>query len=110
VVLCFSVPLYMSEEKNDRYRLKKRSFFDDFYVFKDNNPDCLEEQKYKAVARKEGSLVAYTSSDGIHFDKEIFVTDKGAFDTLNVIFWDDIKKAYRGYIRSFRNFQEKKLL
>ncbi|MBE7062538.1 MAG: hypothetical protein IJN25_08325 [Clostridia bacterium] len=78
-------------------------WLDNFYVFRDDNPACPKEQKYKGIARKKGTLVAYTSMDGIHFDNELVITDMGAFDTLNIVLWDDAAKVYRGYIRSFHD-------
>ncbi len=79
--------------------------FDGFYVFKDENPDCPKDEKYKAVGRsEEGFLVALFSPDGIHFEYEPhFISDKGVFDTLNIIFWDKDAKVYKGYVRSFHN-------
>ena len=29
------------------------------------------------------------------------ITDKGAFDTLNVVFWDETVNKYRGFVRGF---------
>ncbi len=79
-------------------------WLDNFYVFKDENPNCPSSEKYKAVARvSKTGLSSYFSEDGIHFREGRIVTDKGAFDTLNVIVWDSLAGIYRGYIRSFHD-------
>lgn len=77
--------------------------FDNFYVFKDENPDCPENRKYKAVALdlSQNALIAFYSADAIHFEKGEVITRKGAFDTLNVAFWDQAAGIYRCYIRGF---------
>ena len=77
--------------------------FDCFYVFKDTNPSCRIDQKYKAVGLdfEKKALVSFYSPDGTHFVRGDVITDKGAFDTLNVVFWDEEKEIYRGYIRGF---------
>jgi len=82
---------------------EKTMQFDNFYVFKDKNPECKSGQKYKAIALdlSQNALVAFYSNDGIHFEKGNVLTDKGAFDTLNVAFWDEDAKMYRCYIRGF---------
>lgn len=41
-----------------------------FVPFKDNNPNCLPEQRYKAIARKGqrgNALTAFVSEDGIRW-------------------------------------------
>lgn len=78
-------------------------WLDNFYVFKDENPNCPKDKKYKATARTEDGLIYYVSGDGIHFEFGGDITNKGAFDTMNVIFWDKQINKYRGYIRSFHN-------
>ncbi len=77
--------------------------FDNFYVFKDENPACKKGEKYKAIALdiSKKALVAFYSDDGIHFEKGDIITEKGAFDSLNVAFWDKDAALYRCYIRGF---------
>ena len=81
-------------------------------VFIDENPSCLAEEKYKAVAfylnkeTRAPELHSYISADGIHFTKKGIVTDKGQFDSLNVAFWDESAGKYRCYFRSFHNVPE----
>ncbi len=80
----------------------------DFTPFRDSNPSCRPEERYKAVASGAGfgeGLLAFTSPDGIHWkmlQKEPIITD-GAFDTQNLAFYDEIRKEYRTYIRDFKN-------
>ena len=61
------------------------------------------KEKYKGIARKDGVLVSFVSADGIRFCDETVMTDVGAFDTLNIVLWDDTAKRYRGYVRSFHD-------
>lgn len=77
--------------------------FDCFYVFRDDNPQCIAGQKYKAVGLhfEKKALCSFYSPDGIHFEFGGVITDKGAFDTLNVVFWDKENQIYRGFIRGF---------
>lgn len=76
-------------------------------AFKDANPDCPPDERYKIVAIgwKRKGMYVLKSADGIHFSplsKDPVVT-KGAFDSQNLIFWDPIRKEYREYHRECRN-------
>ena len=72
-----------------------------FTPFKDANPDCPADARYKALAggRDSGGkgLRAYQSPDGIHWslmrDKPV-ITD-GAFDSQNLAFWDGAAASTR---------------
>lgn len=84
--------------------------FDNFSVFKDPNPACPADERYKGVGidgfRTEGephSLWCFTSADGIHFKKAWPMTHHGKFDTLNIAFWDRHTRQYRCYIRDFHD-------
>lgn len=80
------------------------SALDNFMVFKDENPDCVPERKYKAIAAlkfDEQFLCSMYSADGIHFTYGGKLTDKGLFDSLNVAFWDRHASVYRCYLRGF---------
>ena len=83
---------------------------DNFFCFKDTNPDCPKAERYKAVASpmidiKETDLWCYTAEDGIHFKRAWQMADssKGAFDSLNTVFWDKYEKRYVCYVRGFHN-------
>ena len=83
------------------------NLFDNFFVLIDENPACPPEEKYKGIAsyHKPGSygLFCFVSPDGINFKRGWMLTDKGKFDTLNVVLWDAANKKYKGYIRDFHN-------
>ena len=74
-------------------------------VFKDTNPDCPRQERYKIVivGSKPRGLFLLVSADGIHFrlksDKP-FAT-AGAFDSQNLMFWDSVSAVYREYHRNF---------
>ena len=88
-------------------------FAHNFTPFRDGNPDCLFDQKYKAVGGVSSKYIttdidlelwALVSPDGIHWQK---LSDeplplKGNFDSQNVIFWDSVTKEYRAYWRDHR--------
>ena len=74
-----------------------------FSPFKDTNPDCAPNARYKAVGAHKG-LLAFESPDGIHWspmnDAKPIIT-KGAFDSQNLAFWDAERREYRAYVRDF---------
>ena len=73
---------------------------DNMCFFRDSNPDCPPEQKYKALTGNGNQeLHLYTSADGVHFQKERLLADDGAYDSLNIAFWDEIQKQYYLYYR-----------
>lgn len=83
---------------------------DSAFVFYDTNPDCPENEKYKAVGPAKGphngeedvfGLWCWTSSDGYHFTLSHMLTNQGRFDSLNTMFWKDGK--YYCYMRDFHN-------
>jgi hypothetical protein len=84
-----------------------------FSPFKDTNPNCPPEQRYKAVGGTTASkgLWTFQSADGIHWkrlSKKAVVT-KGAFDSHNTVFWDAEHKRYSMYVRFFSDGQFKGL-
>ncbi|MFH1265616.1 MAG: hypothetical protein ABIK89_07795 [Planctomycetota bacterium] len=72
--------------------------------FKDLNPACKPEERYKAMTNGHGGMDAYRSPDGIHWSPmaEGHVITKGAFDSLNLAFWDPTRGSYVEYHRGFR--------
>ncbi len=88
------------------------SHIDNFMVFKDTNPSCPADERYKAVCQfahhrpYRPELICYFSADGIRFRKGHVITDKGYFDTLNVAFYDESIRKYRCYFRSFHAVPE----
>lgn len=77
---------------------------DNWGSFKDTNPRCPADSRYKAFYNGNGGLMAAKSADGIHWspigDKPV-LTD-GAFDSHNLAFWDTEQGLYRAYYRDFR--------
>ena len=75
-----------------------------FTPFKDENPDCKPDEKYKALGSGDRALYAFKSPDGIHWSlmNDEPVITKGAFDSQNLAFWDTVRGEYREYHRDFR--------
>lgn len=86
-----------------------------FAPFLDRNPACKPEERYKALAGishpgrnwQEGEvpagLFAFVSADGLHWKKlrkEPVIT-KGAFDSLNLAFWNPVENRYDCFSRIF---------
>jgi hypothetical protein len=71
---------------------------DNFMVFRDDNPACPPEKKYKAIGvdytevngETTECLNLFYSEDAIHFTFDRILTTDGAFDSLNVCFWDPL--------------------
>lgn len=74
-------------------------------VFKDDNPHCPADARYKAFVRSGGprGLIALKSPDGIHWSpmSDAPVITEGAFDSQNLAFWDPVRSEYRAYWRIF---------
>lgn len=79
-----------------------------FAPFKDANPNCAADARYKAIARgrprgKRG-LYVFKSPDAVHWslmNPEPVITT-GAFDSQNLAFWDTHRGLYADYHRNFR--------
>ena len=74
-----------------------------FAPFRDTNPAARPGERYKALAGILSKLYAFVSPDGIHWTKlqaEPVMT-KGAFDSLNLSFWDERTQDYRCFSRYF---------
>lgn len=84
-----------------------------FTPFKDSNPNCPPEARYKALARgrslrkddtsSQHGLFAFESADGLHWKlmSDHPVITVGAFDSQNLAFFDPVDKVYRDYHRWF---------
>ena len=84
-----------------------------FSPFFDRNPACKPDEKYKAVAGEEKSgLAGFASPDGIHWKKvsDSPLITKGAFDSQNIVFWDNACGCYVAYYRTFRKGPAGKML
>ena len=74
-------------------------------VFKDTNPQAAPDARYKMFLSSERPLgmLPMKSPDGIHWtpmSKTPVITD-GAFDAMNLAFWDSERGEYRSYWRYF---------
>lgn len=77
-----------------------------FVPFRDTNPECPPNAKYKALGvGGERGLYAFKSADAIHwtlmYPDPVITT--GAFDSQNLAFWDTERGEYREYHRDFRD-------
>ena len=76
-----------------------------FAPFYDTNPNCKPEERYKAIGGiiQTGGIFVYASPDGIHWKQltDYPVITKGAFDSMNMAFWDGHAGVYRCYNRYF---------
>lgn len=78
-----------------------------FSPFRDDNPRCSPEHRYKAIAytRMDGrkGLWTLSSPDAVHWSRlsPDFVITDGAFDSQNLAFWDSARQVYRAYWRDF---------
>ncbi len=79
----------------------------DFTPFRDPNPGCAPEERYKAIGNGSGPRGAYAfkSADGIHWSplQEAPILTDGVFDSQNLAFWDAVREEYRAYYRDFRD-------
>jgi len=76
-----------------------------FAPFYDANPEAAPDAKYKAIGRHTGGLYAFRSSDAIHWElmHDEPVITKGAFDSLNLAFYDSYRDRYVDFHRGFNN-------
>lgn len=102
-----------SKDNNIILDYSMHSLIDNFMVFRDDNPACPPEKRYKGITSMNGkyfdeaeqkekdkrTLWYFYSADAIHFKKGEMLTDVGEFDSLNIMFWDDNANIYRCYSR-----------
>lgn len=94
---------FQGSKRNNIVRLEPTS--EGFAVFKDANPACTPDARYKALTLGKGGLVALKSPDGLRWSliQEKPVITKGAFDSMNLAFWDATRQRYVDFHRVFRN-------
>lgn len=93
--------------KDNNCILDKDSFnscWDNFMVFKDDNPACPPDQRYKGIGAR-GGLACFLSADGINFRRGWVLTKDGLFDSLNVAFWDKTRNEYHLYLRGLHKVE-----
>jgi len=83
---------------------------ENFTPFKDTNPNCKPDEKYKAVGSRLNpyQLFGFTSPDGIHWKimmegKPLLTLYHGKFDTQNVAFWNEKTNQYMLFYRDCIN-------
>jgi hypothetical protein len=76
-----------------------------FAPFKDANPKAKPDEQYKAMGTGKGGQFIFKSPDGIHWqlmhDKPVIT--EGAFDSLNIAYFDAARKRYVDFHRDFLN-------
>jgi len=74
-----------------------------FAPFLDANPAAPPSERFKALGGVDGKLFAFVSEDGYRWRKltDRPVLTEGAFDSLNVAFWDSKARLYRCYSRAW---------
>jgi len=80
---------------------------DNFTPFRDENPQCAPEARYKALGQSPNGLIAWQSPDGLRWTRlgDKPVIRQGAFDSQNVGFWDRHEGKYRAYVRDYHDGQ-----
>jgi len=80
---------------------------DNLCIFRDNNPSCKPDELFKGLAGEEGQkLVYYKSADGVHFEGVGVLLSDGAYDSLNLAFWDSEREQYFVYYRGVHRKNE----
>lgn len=108
--ITWTKPVYGLVEVNGskENNLIDTEIFDAAFIYKDINPECPADEKYKALYMRfvedtKTELWCAFSFDGLKFGNPRFITDEGTFDSLNLLFWDEKKKRYACYFRNFHN-------
>ncbi len=77
-------------------------------IFKDTNPRCAPEARYKSVARGDDGVYALKSPDGIHWSllspRPVIPKGEMALDSQNLAFWDALRGRYVCYLRSSHTY------
>lgn len=92
-------PGLVSRDGNAENNILTEEIRDNMFFFLDTNPDCPPESKFKALAAADSKLWLFESGDGVHFEKKRVLADDGAYDSLNVAFWDKTEEQYYLYYR-----------
>ncbi|MCB1231299.1 MAG: hypothetical protein KDN19_13585 [Verrucomicrobiae bacterium] len=93
--------------KDNNIIIRSGNGIHNFTAFKDSNPDCPPEARYKALggSKEKGKhgLMYFRSADCIHWEQvgEEPVITEGAFDSQNLAFWDSERGEYRAHWRIF---------
>ena len=85
---------------------------DSFSVMYDENPDCPEDERYKAFTEcwikvdghSQTRLMYMSSADGYRFVERYPLCDvAGTMDSYNSVFWDNVTEQYFLYYRAFHD-------
>jgi hypothetical protein len=79
-------------------------FSHNFSPFYDTNPNCPDDQRYKAVSGTyESKVFGFVSPDGIHWTKikDTPIFSEGIFDSQNVAFWSETEGCYVLFYRTW---------
>ena len=93
-----------SKENNIVWDAENSPDTHNFTVFKDANPNCSADARYKGLAGpRNPGLHAYKSPDGIHWSlmDPKAVLSSGDFDSQNLAFWDPTQRRYLAFFRKF---------
>lgn len=89
----------------DNNIVRMDTFCHNFAPFLDTNPDCRPDEKYKGIGGliSQGGIHVFGSPDGIHWHMlaDGPVITKGAFDSMNMAFWNPHTGRYHVYSRYF---------
>ena len=74
-----------------------------FCPFIDSNPNAEPDQRYKALGGTSKGLIAFTSSDGLQWNRlqQEPVFTQGKFDSQNLAFWSQSEEQYVCYFRTW---------
>lgn len=79
------------------------TFCHNFAPFYDTNPACKPDERYKAIGGiiSQGGIHVFASPDGIHWHMlaDGPVITRGAFDSMNMAFWNPATGKYHCYSR-----------
>lgn len=93
---------YNGTKNNNIVLMRENDIIDNFAVFYDANPNCPEDERYKALAGEAGDRLAYYAcADGYRFEHKYDIDVKGAFDSFNIGAWDEVREEYVIYYRAF---------
>ena len=93
------IPFMGSRENNILFSRLPHNMMDNVFVFRDKNPDCPPDERFKALSGDEKQRLAYfKSADGIHFTEVGILMDDASYDSLNVCFWDEESKGTKSMI------------
>lgn len=91
--------------KDNNIVYMRETNIDNFSVFYDVNPNCPEDEKFKALSQERVDgidvLSYFASEDGFRFRFVRHLPIKGTFDSYNVVMYDLDRQKYFMYYRAF---------